>query len=364
MARVLLCFIWLVIIPLIIGMLITKFMNKEKNNLFYSIIIGYFIEFAIYQIFTIPFTFKKQSFSSLYYTCFGIFTLLCIVSIIVNRKELKHIFKKFVDSIKETPKILTLIVCLIIGVQCYYEFSYMHIDEDDSNYVAKATVTWQTDTLYVYEDTGEEYTEYPVRYIFSPFPVYTASVAKFTGFHPMGIAHNIFPVGFLILMYITYYLLGLKLFKDDKRCSLIFLLFINIIYLFGDDGNLHSNFRFALVRLWQGKAILGNLIIPAIIVIYNSFIESKTKLIYWLTLLLTMFASCFVSTMGVALGFIIILALTIIYSFGSIEIKNPFKLADIKTSIVSFLRVGILSLLCVFPNILYAVLHALEKGGQ
>ena len=354
MLKILLSFTCFIIIPIMLGLLITHFMKKAKNNILYSIIIGYFIEFSIYQLFTIPFTYMEKSFESLHYTCFAIFGVLSIISIIINFKEIKNILKKIKDSVKEVPKLLTILTFLVIGFQCYYGYSYMHIDEDDSNFVAKATITLQTNTLYKYSDKGEVNTEFPVRYVFSPFPVHLASVAKFTGYHPMAIAHSLFPVIFLILIYINYYLLGNILFKDDKKKSMLFLFFVSLLYMFGDDINLRSNFRFALVRLWQGKALLGNLIIPAIIVMYDGFASAEKKIPYWIVLFITMMAACFVSTMGFALAPIMLGTLTIIYSISNIKKKKSFK---------EFIKFAFCSLLCCTPNLLYAVIYEIKKGG-
>lgn len=355
MLKILLSSVCFIIIPILLGLFITHFMKKQKNNLLYSILIGYFIEFSIFQLLTIPFTYMEKSFSFLCNTCFGIFGILSLISVIVNFKEIKNIIKNIKESFKNTSKILLIIALGIIGFQCYYGYAYMHIDEDDSNFVAKATISLQTNTLYKYSDTGTVNTEFPVRYVFSPFPVYTAAIAKFTGYHPMAIAHTAFPVMLLILVYITYYLLGNILFKEDKNKSLLFLIFVSLLYMYGDDINLRSNFRFALVRLWQGKAILGNLIIPAIIVTYNEFAEAEKKLPNWIAVFLTMFSACLVSTMGFALAPIMLGTLTIIYSIKNVKEKKSFK---------EFVKFVFLSLLCCTPNIVYAVLYAIKKGAE
>lgn len=363
MIKILLCFVWFVVFPIFIGLLITHFMKKEKNNLLYSILIGYFTEFAIYQLFTIPCTYLGKSFSFLYNVCLSVFGVLCIFSLVLNFREFKNIIKKLIDDFKKFPKLLALVSLVLILIQCYVVFNYMHVDEDDSNFVAKATISLQTNTLYVYSDTGSINETFPVRYVFSPFPVYTAAVAKFTGYHPMAIAHTMFPVVFLILIYINFYLLGNKLFNDDKKSSLLFLIFVNIIYMFG-DFSLHSNFRFALVRLWQGKAILGNLIIPSLIVIYDSFIQGNTKMPYWISLFITMWAACLVSTMGFALAPIMLAGLTIVHCIRTINIGNPIKKENITSSFKEFVKIGLKSLICCAPNFLYALMYAIKKGVE
>ncbi len=362
MTKILLCFLWFIFIPILLGMNITHFMKKEKNNLFYSILIGYFTEFAIFQLFTIPFTYLNKSFNSLYNVCIEIIFLLCIISIIINRNEFKNVFVDIKNNIKNTPKLLTLACFIIIFIQCFVVFKYMHIDEDDSNFVAKATISLQTNTLYVYSDTGTVNSTFPVRYVFSPFPVYTAAVAKFTDYHPTAIAHTAFSVMILILIYINFYLLGMKLFNDNKKDALLFLFFVNVIYIFGDI-TFHSNFRFALVRLWQGKAVLGNLIIPSLIVIYDSFVQGDTKLPYWICLLITMWSACLVSTMGLALAPLMLGGLTIVHCFRILNFNRKSKKGDFTKAILSFVNLGFKSLICCAPNVLYAIMYAIKKGA-
>ena len=123
--------------------------------------------------------------------------------------------------------------------------------------------------------------------------------------------------------------------------------------MFGDDINLRSNFRFALVRLWQGKAILGNLIIPAIVVMFDGFAKSEKKLPNWIALFITMFSACLVSTMGFALAPIMLGTLTVLYSIKNIKEKKSLK---------EFFIFAFCSMLCCTPNLLYAALYAIKKG--
>jgi hypothetical protein len=178
----------------------------------------------------------------------------------------------------------------------------------------------------------------------------------------MAIAHTVLPVIISILIYINFYLLGTKLFNDKKKETWIFLIFINLIYIFG-DFSLRTNFRFELVRLWQGKAVLGNLLIPSLIVVYDSFIQGETKFPYWISVFITMWASCLVSTMGFALAPIMLAGLTIVYWFRAINIGWPVKKELVRKTRNDLLKIGIKSVICCIPNFVYAIMYAIMKGG-
>ncbi len=357
-----LCIIYFFIIPTLIGLVFTYFMKKEKNSLMYSWIIGFLTEFAICQLFTIPYTFAGKSFNSLFYTCIGIYLVISVVSILINFKNVKDIARKSVKFLKSLVDFWAIIAIILIGFQCFVLFNYMHIDEDDSNFVAKATISLDTNTLYKYDDIGNELEKLPYRNGLSPFPIYTAIVSKFVQIHPMIVAHTIFPVIFTLVIYCVYYLLGMKLFNNKRQNVNIFLIMVNLVYIFGNIST-WSNTTRMFFRLWQGKTVLGDFILPAIILLYDSFVRGKAKFIYFIVLLITMWSACLVSTMGFALAPVLLAILTFIYCLRSININFKKQDKNIKKSIISVLNIGFKSAICCIPTGIYVVLHLLLKEG-
>ena len=185
----------------------------------------------------------------------------------------------------------------------------MYEDYDDSNFVAKAVITSDTDTMFVYNDIGTEYAGYTDRQVLSPFPVFTANIANLVGIPPTIMAHTIFPVVFLLLAYNVYYLLGNAVFKHDKSKTMLFLLFIALVYSFGDVTRYAASSRI-LFRPWQGKSILASIIIPFIIYVFIEHVGKEDDKFAWLVLLITMAGSILLSTMGVMLPAIVLTILT------------------------------------------------------
>ena len=362
MIKVIMSIISVLGIPLFLGLFITHFMKDEKSKIPMAWLLGFFIEFAITQLFAIPYIFMGKSFDTLFYSCYIFFGVISLISIIVNRKNLKNIISDTFNNIKDLKNIWTIVAIVLIGINCFVVFNYMHIDEDDSNFVAKATLSLQTNTLYKYKDTGAEMNGiFPSRNTLSPFPMFIAMLAKFTGFHPMMIAHTVWPVIATLLIYANYYILASKLFGDQKEKISIFIIFVNIIYIFGNFST-NTNFSFMLFRLWQGKALLGNLIIPSLVNFYFMFAKADKKFVSWIILLLIMWSSCLVSTMGFALAPIMLFALTISYIIcGFTEIKGSYNK---KKNIVDIFKLLFLSSICVIPNIVYSVLYLMLKGDE
>lgn len=293
---------FLFIIPELLGLIVTKFLDKEKNNLILAFVIGYLIEFAICQLVAVPLIFIGASFTTLLYIYIGINLILSIVSIVLNVKRLKELFVNNLKSIKEMPKLLTLLVVILVGIQVYALVGYMHLDDDDAFYVGTAVTSVQTNTIYKYSPTtgGEAGEHLDLRYKLGPFPVYYAIMSKIINIHPTIFAHTIMPIVFLPLAYMVIGLLAKYFFNNNKEQIMLFLIFINIMSIWG-NYSIRNTFTFLLFRIWQGKSILANIIIPGVWLFYLIGKEENFKLINYIMMFILILAGCLTTTMGIAL---------------------------------------------------------------
>ena len=335
--------LWLIIFPIIIGFGILKFNKKGNKSVFLAWIIGLLLSFGVFELFSTPLIFSGKAFVTLKDYWFLSIIILVITSIILNIKNLKEIAKKNWEEIKEFPIILTIAVVIIMGMQCYVGYTYMYEDYDDSNFVVKAVITSDTNTMFVYDDEGDEYVGFPDRQVLSPFPAFTATIADFAGIHPAIMAHSVFPVIFLLLAYNVYYLLGNAVFKHDKKKTMIFLLFIALVYSFGDVTRYAASSRIIL-RPWQGKSILASTIIPFIIYMFLEHVGKEDDKFAWLVLLITTTGSILLSTMSVMLPVIVLTILTGLYTMKDSTCGYLYKLA-----------------ICIIPNIVYALTYLAVK---
>lgn len=346
----------LFIVPELLGLLFLKFNKKEKSNLIFSFVIGYLLIFAVCQLISVPFIYLEFSLTKLVVTLVAIFGGLSIISIILNVKNFKEILKNFIEYIKDMPKLLTLITVILIGIQIFAFVGYMHIDDDDSFYVGTATTAVQTDTLFKYSAaTGEENLENKLsRYRLGPFPIYSAVISKLVDIHPAIISHVVLPIIFAPIVYMIYGLIGNELFKKDKKLVLTFVMLMSIINIWG-NYSVRSNFSFFLLRIWQGKAVLANIILPAIILLFIKAEKCDYSFNYCLLLFITMFAGTFTTTMGIALPPMELMMLTIVYEISKINFKdfkeNIEEKKKIKIRITNIFK----ALACCVPSILYGL---------
>ena len=266
-------------------------------------------------------------------------SVLTIASIVLNAKNFKEIVKVNFNKIKSMPILLTCLFLILLAFQGYMSFTYMYEDYDDSNFVAKATIAKDTDTLFVYNDIGEKYTSLPTRYVFSPFPYYTATISEVVDTHPAIVAHTIFPVAFLIVGYVVFYLIGNSLFKDDKKKTMLFLVILSVLYIFGKYSR-YAIFVRLLGRPWQGKSLLANIIIPYIIYLFLEFLGEEKDNFYWVILFVTLWAADLLSSMSIFLPIIECSILVLIYTIKDRKIKYILKFIP-----------------CCLPTIVYGLMY-------
>ena len=337
--KILLVVLLLLVVPSIIGSLPKKFI-KGKYNLFFSLIVGYIIEFALLEIIAIPMILLKLNFSILVYTIGTCILILLVLAIILNLSNIKNIKNK--ENRKKFEPTYIIAIILVI-VQVVISILYTHIDTDDSFYIGTATTTIEENSMYtVSAYTGETYEKLPSRYVLAPFSLYTAIIAFVIDLNPTIVAHSILSPIFICLSYGVYMLIASKLFNDNKKDVGVFIILLSIINIFG-NFSVYTSFSFLLFRIWQGKAILCNIMLPMILFLVWNYIEDRCFM-NWLLIFLTMIATCFVTEMGIALGSITLILLALIFS-----IKNK-KITDLV-----FLS------LCEIPFILIFVIYLMIK---
>lgn len=341
----------LVIFPELLGMLITKFENKQYK-VFLNYIYGIMIEFAVCEIFAVPLIMLKTSFTTLLVSWLCIIFALSMLSIFINRKfyltlipNLKNKFKeiKWKELYKNIPWAFISLVVLVT-FQTYVLVVYTHIDDDDARFVTYATLAVQQDKMYTEGfETGTEYdTIMSNRDVLSPFPMYTAIVSKIIDLHPAAVAHVVFPAFLIPLAYMVYWQLGYKLFKEDSNKTNVFCIIISVIYMFGDFST-RANFVLLLYRIWQGKAILGNIILPMIwFMLYDCITDNRIS--KWIVLYITIIAGCFVSQMGIGLIPISVGILSLIFMIKYRKLNYVIK-----------------SVCAILPCLIYLLLYVIIK---
>ncbi|MCR5187279.1 MAG: hypothetical protein K6D97_09280 [Clostridia bacterium] len=337
-----LAFILLFVLPTIVGGIIKYFYFKDKGNdkkvntLFFSFAFGYLTEFTVFEIISVPLILFGASFSVMVW-CFIIWNIvLCAYSIYLNyfkdrkNSSIKNDFIKQCENIKnlfsnKTTLALTIAAVILIGIQIYVPTVYMHEDDDDIFYVGTAVTSLYENSMFkvnprIGEDVGIEW-----KYVLGPFPLYNAVISRLIHIHPTITAHTILPGAFILLCYSVLYLLAKRLFRDDTNSVVLFLVFMSLINIFG-NYSIRTPSTFLLFRIWQGKAMLANYIIPMVWLLWLMQEDEENRFSYVLYVI-AVFAATFTTTMGMIFVPLILCVLALIRFIQDRNFKRAFSTA-------------------------------------
>ncbi|MCI8326341.1 MAG: hypothetical protein HFI37_01030 [Lachnospiraceae bacterium] len=336
----LICAVVFVVLELL-GMLYTCW-QEEENSIALNFVAGLFLAFAIFEILVIPCIFSYQKFHIFAGLYGSLLVLLCSCSLILNRKRLKEFFGKSREQERKKLPIVFIIVLLFVVFEMLMYVKFAHIDDDDAFYVATAVTTLEEDSMFVINPySGDVYHSFPTRYVLSPFPVWNAFVSKVFRIHPTIFAHTVLPVIMITAAFFVYYLIGMRLFQQDLKKTGYFLLFCTMIQMFSAYTR-HPQGMVYLVRIWQGKAILASVLLPACFYLAMRLFLEKARLRDWLFCLILMLSCCMVSSMGIILGAI---SMGLFGIWGAVSKRR--------------VREAIFTALCCTPNAALAIVYLL-----
>ncbi|MDE7231619.1 MAG: hypothetical protein K2N37_00880, partial [Lachnospiraceae bacterium] len=205
-------------------------------------------------------------------------------------------------SMLRADRIEWLLFFLLLGFQLYKAAAFTSFDGDDAYYVVESLLAQEADTMYrILPYTGGS-TGLDVRHVLAVFPMWVAFVAVRAGIHATIASHVVMPFILIPLPYLLYYEIGKNLFCSEKtgepknnsasgsllhRENLpVFMVIMSLFQIFG-NVSIYTNETFFLTRTWQGKAVAGSLVIPAVLWLFLLLCgeggqERKTDVGLWL----------------------------------------------------------------------------------
>lgn len=176
------------------------FWVKRKKDYTFgeSFLAGIIFMFALAEILILPAIYRKLS---LHFVT-TVFAVIMGAAAVYGLWELRKDAKAHIRRIRrELPQVSfwMWIAATAILVQILIAVVYAHMDADDSFYVATATTSVQTDSVFQFNPySGVEYKILPKRYVLSPFPILLAVLSRLCGgLHPAVMAHTVYPAAFL-----------------------------------------------------------------------------------------------------------------------------------------------------------------------
>lgn len=332
------CFIIIAsfIIFFLLGVLIVKWW-KEKITISEAISTGFIVSISIYELFAFPFIVKQGSLSVLTYLYFSVLIFLCIYSIWT-------IFRKKVQIEKKTINMIQIIGVIMVILIAFFA-AYLYSNEaDDSYYISVSTYAYEQDVVCLEQTeitTGMDYLSSTPKPQISAWEILLASWGKLFHIKPIILAHTVFPIIAIFLVFFVYRQIAEMLFENNVKDREWFILFFFFLVLFSGFSTANMG-SFLLTRSWQGKSILVSVILPSLFVAcYRMLSAKERKGSYWIYNGLILLAGTCCNPVGVYLGPLLYLMIALAY----LSISNWDEIKQmLPGAIVSVIPVGLLAL--------------------
>ena len=327
MLGILILFLWLAIIPTIVGTLSAIRVDKYKRNLLFRWISGQILLWAVFQLAAVPvillqtrlepFLWKLEitQFELLQIIYLGAVTVLVAGSLgyyVWERKKHKtamHLIKGYNWQREllqnKWQAVLWGIFWLLLIFQLVQAVRMTYGDGDDAFYVAVSSIAEESGTMYQKLPYTGGSTGLDIRHGLAPFPIWIAFLAVVSGIPSVSVAHVAAPLALISMTYGIYYLIGEKICGRKQELLPLFLVFTEILVLFG-DYSFYTVENFMIARSRQGKAALGSIVIPMAFFVLFMILERiqenrRVERIWWLLLSAVMITGCLCSTLGAVL---------------------------------------------------------------
>lgn len=307
--RIILLAMILLVIPVVVGSVFSG-VDKHAPKFTGMWIKGQMLLWAGFYMITVPLVLEKARFNKVVVLFTGYMAVLVLVAVVLNVVRKKQglttcVAKEAVQKTKKKSYILWVIFFALLIVQLLASVFLAYADGDDAFYVATAAITEQSNSMYrILPYTGGS-TGLSGRYSLAPFPIWIAYLARVTGVRSVTVAHIFMPLFSITMAYGVYYLVGSRLFKKNKEWIPLFLIFSEILVLYG-DYSMYTPERFLIARSRQGKATLSAIVIPFLFYLLLLLLEKieanqRITVAYWGLLICTLMCACLCSTMGAVL---------------------------------------------------------------
>ena len=338
---------------------------KIKKDVSLTFIVGYLAYFAIFELVTVPMTLKWVSLTKAAYIWACIMVVVIIAAIMCAAKksvvhnqnkssdilggskkstESKKIQISGISEIWRNHSVMIVLAGAVVAFQCLIVILYKDTTVDAAYYVGTVGTSVYTDTLGRYNPyNGVIQKTFQARYVFSAYPMNNAVWCRLLGIHPIVQAKIVMSCINVITANLIIYQIGKRLFDGNRKRADLMLIFVCILQLF--CGTIYSSGTFFFTRSYEGKAILANIAIPAVLMCAVWYLQEKNSRNVWIVLFITAISALTFS------GSAIIFPIVIAAGMAPVAVMNK-KLSGLVYCVV-----------CMLPSALYAAVFFACRVG-
>jgi len=297
--------LWVLIVPMCIGLAFNFILPRARRTVGITFVLGYLVYMAAFEIIAI-YCMLKITFSAFTY-CRRIFI---VVSLALALAGVVRSVLRYVKS-KETKDVLLLfpgeahadihdllsprsnlnmlkvvwskesIICWVIFAalmvfQMIMAIVMASFDGDDAYYVVESLLAQQADvmnTILPYTGTS---TSLDIRHALAVITMWIGFLAKESGIHATVLSHTIMPLFVIPIVYLIYVEIARVLFREKQNIIPVFMIIVVLLMLFG-NVSIYTPATFFLMRTWQGKAMVANLVFPMIFWLFFWMMEDAKQ---------------------------------------------------------------------------------------
>lgn len=232
-----------------------------------SLIFGFMLYYAIFQIYYLPVLFSFVSLRVVSYVWLIIIGTLVVFCIWLRRAVWAKMYTRTLSLFKGMPLLgwtAAIAVTAFIITSLYFEVT----DADDIYYTGTIATSVYTDSMFCYDsETGELLNALSNRYALPGYVMQSAVLCVLFSIHPLLLTRFVLPAAVLIVVFLIYYRIGFYLFKYDRNKAFLFVIIVATLHIYG-SYNIYVPSRFLIFRTEQGKALLANVSIPLMLLLF------------------------------------------------------------------------------------------------
>ncbi len=299
------------VLPVAVGCGLLGVKKREKTGgdvgLLFWWIGGQMVLWAVFQLVCVPFILLEMEVGYVVAVFGGLSMLFALWGVICLYSQRRYGRFRLLKSEHakagwNSERIAWLVFAAILVFQLIQAVRLAYGDGDDAYYVAVSTITEDSDLMYRKLPYTGGSTGLDIRHGLAPFPIWISFLAIVSGMKAVSVAHVAAPLMLIPMTYGIFYLIGKRLFEGKRERLPYFMIFTEILVLFG-DYSFYTAERFMIARSRQGKAALGSIILPMllfVLLLLLNHLQEKQKLTwqFWVLLCSVMLAGCLCSTMG------------------------------------------------------------------
>ncbi|MCQ2530198.1 MAG: DUF6077 domain-containing protein [Lachnospiraceae bacterium] len=323
----------MVVISYITGDLLCLLFKNEKGFAV-KILVGFCTLLCLFHITSLPFMYNDWPFSTLYtlFLCdiLGIFITYILLSLIQRRLPLKTDIRGFSKGLVFTAKrswwsyLIWAGVFALILYQLYEIILYTAYNVDDNFYIAESvTILSRNHLLDVVPSGGMAGSVFPATYQLVSWEILIAALSKLFCLDAAVLCHSVLPALLVPLHYLSLYLVGRELGRKKLPFFMLFAVLLNLVC----GPSTYGQGAFLTLRIWQGKAVFVNILLPLLLFIFIRLVKTKKvnvrNIFFLFTILL---ASQATTTVGTYLAPVLYAAYAIAFLIITGKWKEFFKL--------------------------------------